>query len=68
MHRPFKKREMVTGNLIKLYEMIKIPFICLVLLIASGYKSRTEINSRQINKGKEEVLKLLPVTNNPRNS
>lgn len=66
--RSFKKREMVTGNLIKLYEMIKIPFICLVLLIASGYESRTEINSRQINKGKEEVRKLLPVTNNPRNS
>src|SRR5450759_1304749 len=59
---------MTTGNLIKLYDMIKIPFICLVLILVSGCMSRTEINSRQINKGKEEVLKLLPVSNNPRNS
>jgi sialidase-1 len=49
----------------RLSDLMKFSALCLLILIGSGCKSRTET---KVADGKIDVLKLLPGNNNPRNS
>ena len=64
----FKRRTSGTSNLFKTSGMVAVLPLCLLILIGSGCKSRSESKSKEVSQGKEDVLKLLPGPNNPRNS
>lgn len=49
----------------RLSDIMKFSALCLLILIGTGCKSRTET---KVADGKVDVLKLLPGNNNPRNS
>ncbi|MBN1183372.1 MAG: exo-alpha-sialidase [Bacteroidales bacterium] len=55
-------------NFIRLSDVMKISVLSLLILIGSGFKCRSAKRSKEVSQGKEDVLKLLPGPNNPRNS
>ena len=55
-------------NCSKLCSLIKISLLFLLILTVFSCRNRTEGNKNDITVGKADVLKLLPETNNPRNS
>ncbi len=49
-------------------DIMKISALCLLILIGYGCGNRSASKSNEVAQGMEDVLKLLPVADNPRNS
>src|SRR5665648_156477 len=66
-YKNFKKNAFVT-NLFHSPKQMIVLVACVLVIFSSGCRGRSENKSKEVSQGKETVLKLLPGTNNPRNS
>jgi len=68
MHTSSKKIITAIDNRYRISDLMKISFVILLVLASTGCKNTPFSKNKKATQGKEYVLKLLPDTNNPRNS
>jgi sialidase-1 len=56
------------ADIFKSLQMMKVLAVCLIIFSSEGCRSRAENKTKEEPLGKEDVLKMQPGTNNPRNS